>query len=145
MARILAGWFEPASVEGLARRSVCKPPVVSFGHGWAHLPASRVWICRVCSLAAKERSESPCPGCFKLECGFGPRHQVVRAWLEGEHPFFFCRLCGAHGSWRWKGLHTTCPGEVESAVQRHVLKMLLLGFHPRTRQPLERYANQSPF
>ena len=130
-AHILHKFFEEVPVAHLSRGSgFLAPPSLSWGHDWHK--AGKLWACSVCGVRTKRRFHTACLLKQPFEKGFGTGHHVVQASLEGQ-PFFFCVRCGCHGSWRFKGLWWTCQGAAHSPVQRHVLRMLLLARHPRSK------------
>ena len=48
----------------------------------------------------------------------------------GGIPTMFCRSCGAHGSWQWRGLLTGCPGEPRTAQADKWLALARQGIGP---------------
>jgi len=137
MAKFLTEHCSPFALDGVARSRPNPAPRVTFGHDWHRVPRSVMHVCRVCGLAARQPSDSPCFGRDRPRRGFGPGHSVVKVWMHNVE-FYFCRRCGSHGSWKLKNLAMLCNGEPQTRPQRWTLRTLLGGAHPRTKVPLTR-------
>ena len=137
IARVLASSFNQVDTSKSQKIRSSRPTKMSallVQHEWVR--SGRVYRCKQCSFVSFKSIESDCLGRVRIGTpGFGPRHIVIPVWSGGER-FYFCRLCGAHGAWRFMNLHKPCAQQPSTSKAKSQLKTLLEGRHPRTNDPL---------
>jgi len=112
---------------------------LNLTHDWQHIEARNYWKCSCCGVFShRPKAEGPptaagwCrPGRNQERAQEAERqgHCLEAVDVEGV-PTVFCRTCGAHGSWLWRGLLANCPGKPRTAQAERWLALARQGIGP---------------
>ena len=112
---ILSLW--PALPRAVERIRKTPTDTLHITHSWKFDMACKLWRCSACGLFSQQpKAEGPPQGGHRCHPGrFSEKAEraadlghVISAITVSKAPFFFCTLCGCHGSWRWIGLLRPC-------------------------------------